>query len=75
MGDRTMIDFLLTAITDIRSFIKAFASFLFKILAGLVTSWAGGALHTAEKDLSTSIRFLTMTAMNTKVFSVVEGAL
>jgi len=71
--DGTVGDLFITAITDIGSFIKPVAAFLFKVGTGLVAGRAGSTLDTAKKDLSTGICLFTMVTVDTKVFGIIKG--
>ena len=53
--DGTEVDFRVTSIADIRSFIKSGAALPLKIVAGLVTGGAGSAFDTADENLPTGI--------------------
>jgi hypothetical protein len=70
VGNRTEIDFFVTAIADIRSFVQPVAALFYEILACLITCRAGGAFDTTENYLVAGIRFFTMVAMDAKVTSI-----
>jgi len=72
MGNRTVIDSFITAIADIGSLIEPIAAFFYKILAGLITGWAGCTFDTTENDLVAGIRLTTVIAMYAKVVSIIE---
>ena len=74
MCDGTEVDLLTAPVADIRCFIKPAASFPLEIRAGLVAGGTGSTLDTARNDLSTSIRFLAVIAMNAEVLRIVESA-
>ena len=73
--DGTVVDFLVTANTGIRSFIKSSAVFPIKIGAGLVTGGAGSAFDTAYKNLPTGIGLFAAIPMDAEVFYIVKSAL
>ena len=73
--DGTVADLLVTAITDVRGFIKSGAAFPLKIGAGLVTGGTGSAFDTADEELPTSIGFFTVIPMDTEVFCIVKSTL
>ena len=72
--DGTVRNLFVTAIADIRSFIKPVAAFFFKVRTGLVAGRAGSTLDTAKKDFPTGIGLFTMVAVDTKVFGIIKGA-
>ena len=73
--DGTVVDFLVTAIADVRSFIKSCAAFPLKIGAGLVTGGAGSAFDTTDENLPTGIGLFTVIPMDTEVLCIVKSAL
>ena len=70
----TVGNLFLTAITDIRSFIKPVTAFLFKVRAGLVAGRTGSTLDTAKKDFSTGIGLFAMVTVDAKIFGIIKGA-
>lgn len=72
MGNRTVIDSFFTAIADIRSLIEPIAAFFYKILAGLITGWAGCTFYSTENDLVAGVRLTTMITMDAKVVSIIK---
>ena len=60
MCNRTVADFLCTAITDIRSLIQSAAAFFYKVFASLITSGEGNALYPTEDNLAAGIGLFTM---------------
>jgi len=74
MGDGTMINGFLTAVTDIRSFIETATAFSHKAGVGLVTGRAGGAFDATQDDLATGISFLTVITVDTEVVGMIERA-
>src|SRR5690606_22869096 len=62
MGDRTVSD----------SFFTALAAFFYKILAGLITGWAGCTFYSTENDLVAGVRLTTMITMDAKVVSIIK---
>ena len=74
MGNGAVIDGFRAAIANVRSFVKAATPFPDIISTGQITGGTGGALDVAENDLATSICFLTVIPMNTKVVSIIKGA-
>jgi hypothetical protein len=68
-----MIDGFGTAVTYIRCFIKAVAALPDKVLTCLITGRAGCALNATNKNLSTSVCFVAVIAMYTKVVCVIKG--
>ena len=75
MCNGTVVDFLVTAIADVRSFIKSGAAFPLKIGAGLVTGVAGSAFDTADENLPTGIGLFAVIPMDTEVLCIVKSAL
>lgn len=65
--------FFRTAVADIRSPVKPHAMFFFKVSAGLVAGRAGCAFDSAQDNFPTGIRLLTVIAVNTEVFGVIES--
>ena len=74
MCNGAVIDFFRTAVADIRSPVKPYTAFFFKVSAGLVAGRAGCAFDSAQDDLSTSISFPTVIAVNAEVFSIIESS-
>ena len=74
VSNRTEIDFLCTAIADIRSPVKPAAAFFFKAFAGLITGGTGSALHAAKDNLAAGIGLFTMVTMDTEVFRIIKSA-
>ena len=71
-GDGASAQYLGTAVTDIRSLIKAVTAFPDKVRTVLITNGAGCTLYTAEDDLVTDICLLTLITVNTEVVSIIE---
>lgn len=74
MGNRTVIDFLITPITNIRCSIQTIATFFFEVFTRLVTSRTGRTFNPTKNNFVTSIRFSTMISMNTEVLLINERA-
>lgn len=74
MGNGAVVDGFGATISNVRSFVKTATPFPDIISTGLVTGGTGGTLDVAENDLATSICFLTVIPMNTKVMSIIKGA-
>ena len=74
MGDCTVSDFFITAISDMRCPIKPHAALFYKVFACLVTGRAGRALNAIENKFSTGIGFSAMIAMNAEVFVTIKYA-
>ena len=74
MGNRTVIDFLITPITNIRCSIQTIATFFFEVFTRLVTSRTGRTFNPTKNNFVTSIRFSTMISMNTEVLFIDERA-
>lgn len=74
MGNRTVIDFLITPITNIRCSIQTIATFFFEVVTCLVTSRTGRTFNPTKNNFVTSIRFSTMISMNTEVLFIDERA-
>ena len=74
MSNGAVIDGFRATIANIRSFVKATTTFPDIISTGLITGGTRGTLDVAENDLATSICFLTVIPMNTKVVSIIKGA-
>ena len=72
---RASADYLGTAVTYIRSFIKTVTTFSDKVGAVLVAGGTGCTLDTAEDDLIADIGLLTLVAMDTEVVGVIECSL
>ena len=68
-----VIDFFRTAVADIRSPVKSYAALFLKVSASLVAGRAGCAFDSAQDNLSTGVRFLTVIAVNTEVFGIIES--
>ena len=75
VGNCTVINSLVTAIADIRSFVQSVAALFYEIFAGLITGRAGSAFNTTGNDFVAGIRFFTVIAMNAKVVGIKEGTL
>ena len=73
VGNRAVIDFFRTAVADIGSPVKPDAALFFKVSAGLVAGRTGCAFDSAQDNLSTGVRFLTVIAVNTEVFGIIES--
>lgn len=73
VGNRAVIDFFRTAVADIRSPVKLYAALFFKVSVGLVASRTGCAFDSAQDNLSTGIGLLTVIAVNTEVFGIIES--
>lgn len=70
MGNRTLADFLCTAITDIRSFGQPAVAFFYKVFACLITGRTGSTLHPTKDNLAAGIGLFTMIAVDTEVFAL-----
>ena len=68
-----VIDFFRTAVADIRSPVKPYATLFFKVSAGLVAGRAGCAFDSAQDNLSAGISLLAVIAVNTEVFGIIES--
>lgn len=68
-----VIDFFRTAVADIRSPVKPYTAFFFKVSASLVAGRAGCAFDSAQDDLSAGVSLLTVIAVNAEVFSIIES--
>lgn len=75
VSDSTVINRLRTPIADIRGPVQTIASFLFKVLAGLIACGTGRTLHTTKNELAAGIGFSAMIAMDAEVLSIIKGAL
>ena len=71
----TLADLFVTAVTDIGCLVKSPAAFPDEVFTGLVAGGTGMALNTAEDNLPTGIRFMTVIAFLTEVLFVDERAL
>ena len=74
VGDGAVADFFDTAVADIRSPVKSYAALFFKVSAGLITGRAGSAFDPAQENLSAGVGLLTVIAVDTEVFGIIEGA-
>ena len=74
MCNRTVTDFLCTAIADIRSPIKPAVAFFFKVFAGLITGGTRSTLYAAKDNLAAGIGLFTMVTMDTEVFRIIKRA-
>ena len=72
VGDGAVADLFCTAVTDIRSSIKSYAALFFKVSAGLITGGAGSAFDPAQDNLSAGVGLLTVIAVDTEVFGIIE---
>ena len=72
---RASADYLGTAVTDIRSFIKTVTAFPDEVGAVLVAGGTGCTLYTAKDDFVAYIGLLTLITVNTEVVSVIERSL
>lgn len=70
-----MINRFSAAIAYVKRLIKAVATLFYEVRTCLITSRAGGAFDTTDKNLSTSICLVAMITMDAKVVSIVEGTL
>lgn len=70
-----MVDFRVTAIAGVRSFIKSDATLLLKIVAGLITGGAGSVFDTADENLATGIGLFAVIPMDTEVLCIVKSTL
>lgn len=64
VGNRAVIDFFRTAVADIRSPVKPYAALFFRVFAGLGAGRTGCAFDSAQDNLSTGIRLLTVIAVD-----------
>ena len=71
--DGTVGNLFLTAVADIRSPVKPYTAFFFKVSASLVAGRAGCTFDSAQDDLSTGVSLLTVIAVNAEVFSIIES--
>ena len=69
----TVVDFLCTTITDIRSLIQSAAAFLYKVIASLVTGGTGSVLYPTKDNLAAGIGLFTMVAMDTEIFRIIKS--
>ena len=74
VGDGAVADLFGTAVADIRSPVKSWAAFFFEVLAGLVTGRTGSAFDPAQDNLSAGVGLLTVIAVDTEVFGIIEGS-
>lgn len=73
VGSRAVFDFFRTAAADIGSPVKPDAALFFKVSAGLAAGRTGRAFDSAEDNLSTGVRLLTVKAVNTEVPGIIES--
>ena len=73
VGDGAVADLFCTAVANIRSPVKSYAALFFKVPAGLVAGGAGSAFDPAQDNLSAGIGLLTVIAVDTEVFGIIEG--
>ena len=73
VGDGAVADFFDTAVADIRSPVKSYAALFFKVSAGLITGGAGSAFDPAQDNLSAGVGLLTVIAVDTEVFGIIES--
>ena len=74
VGDGAVADLFCTAVTDIRSPVKSYATLFFKVSAGLITGRTGSAFDPAQDNLSAGVGLLTVIAVATEVFGIIEGS-
>ena len=74
MGDCTVSDFFITAISDMRCPIKPHAALFYKVFACLVTGRAGCAFNAAQNDFPTGIGLPAMIAVKAEVFGIIKCA-
>lgn len=74
VGNGTVIDLFVTAVTDIRSFFQSAAEFLVEVFTGLSAGGTGGAFDAAQNDFKGSafIQFIFNidTVIKSKVFLI-----
>ena len=73
VSNGAVIDFFRTAVADIRSPVKSYAALFFKVSAGLITGGAGSAFDPAQDNLSAGVGLLTVIAVDTEVFGIIES--
>ena len=73
VGDGAVTNLLGTAVADIRSTVKSHAALFFEVDAGLITGRAGSAFDSAQDNLSAGVGLLTVIAVDTEVFCIIEG--
>ena len=74
VGDGAVADLFGAAVADIRSPVKSYAALFFEVPAGLITGRAGSAFDPAQDNLSAGVGLLTVIAVDTEVFGIIEGA-
>ena len=75
VGNSTVADLLITAIADIRGFVKSVTAFFFKIGACLVTGGAGSTFNATKNDLAADISFSAVIPVDTEVLGIIKSAL
>ena len=73
MGDGAVADLFGTAVADIRGPVKSYAALFFEVDAGLITGRAGSAFDPEQDKLSAGVGLLTVIAVDTEVFGIIEG--
>ena len=74
VGDGAVTDLFCTAVADIRSPVKSYAALFFEVPAGLVAGRTGCTFDPAQDNLSAGVGLLTVIAVDTEVFGIIEGA-
>ena len=74
VGDGAVADLFGAAVADIRSPVKSYTALFFEVPAGLITGRAGSAFDPAQDNLSAGVGLLTVIAVDTEVFGIIEGA-
>ena len=74
MGNGTVIDLFVTAVTDTRSFFQSAAEFLVEVFTGLIAGGTGGAFDAAQNDFSAGIGLAAVITVDTEVLGIIKGA-
>ena len=73
VGNGAVADLFCTAVADIRSPVKSYAALFFKVPAGLVAGRTGCTFDPAQDNLSAGVGLLTVIAVDTEVFGIIES--